>query len=306
MKHASPHAAATATDQASRARAALNRFLNAAVRSGSLSAEHVRAGNRQPQSESFVRKALVAVRKAFPAVTVAVTRRELPRNLEADGLAATAMAAEATLRASPELSRYLTNTRMKVDSVGVDDVELHNLLVLYAYRAIAGDPRVAALQTGAASIALDMAGRSAPMPGNVARAADSVFLQSVCEVHALSLRAAHDGNSAALRALQEVLRLRRASGDFGAMSLAPLSHDTSSALVILQAQLQAGKDFGHMSQRQLKDNTQWVAAEGMAAWMQERGASFEQASSLSTRVVMVANLGARPEHAPKHERRPAP
>lgn len=262
------------------ASAALNRFLSSAARAGNISAEHVRAGYRQPQSEAFVRKIVRAMLRFSDAIKASASVREIPSSEGANGPAALARSAKEKLLSTPELKRYLSEPNPAQSCVDpeISDLDLHCLLSTYAMNEPHGGLSMPA-RTQAVSMAAQIGRKE--LSGSIVSAADSVLSQSMADVYAISLRAAHDGNSAALRALAAVRESRGASGDYTSMSDAPLSHDTNAALAVLRQQLVSGKKFWQMSTRDLRDNSRWVAAEGLSSWLLDHGIDREVASDLS-------------------------
>lgn len=253
-----------------------NEFLTRAAKAGSIQVEHRRVRSRQPDNEIFVRKALVAMRRLTPKVTVKAGTDDLLPSSASHGRADLAMAATSHMNSISTLRPYVGEPLRGSFDTGhsLSAIELFTLLHAYAYGELSTGMGVA---TGfgmcAASAGMALAGQQGQLPTRVTDAADSLYSQSFCDVHAISLVAAFNGNRAALALLNEVTLRRDSAGDFAQFALAPLSQDTSSALEILRHQLVLGKDFNAMSRLALMGHSTWVASEGLGAWLEKHGAS---------------------------------
>ena len=218
--------------------ALFNEFLTRAVRNGGLTAEHRRVRSRQPESEVFVRKALVAMARLAPAVEVRASYVELTAGQPRHGRASLADAATQRLRATPDLERY-TGSPAVAAAPSLRPLDLFALLQSYAHHELAKSA-APIFGSGAATIGAGLSGQESQLKPSVRDAADSVFAQSFGDVHAVTLIAAFDGNQAALSVLNDVMARRQSAGDFDAFSLAPLSQDSASALELLRHEL--GRD----------------------------------------------------------------
>jgi hypothetical protein len=277
---------------ATKARADFNEFLNHAAKRGALDIEHVRVKTRQPSTEAFSRKAVMAVHKLANGTNVKMTNAD--RRVSAAtpaGVVAHAEAVTLFMAADKHLSRYLGEPAEATPS-GVPgwtaNADLFVLLQAYSFheasRRQSANP---AFSAGAFAVA---SGGGQALAKNIAGAADSVFVQSFADVHAIALRAAFDGAAVALETMDEVLAAREAGADFGVFSLAPLSHDTLFAMQVLRAQLQLGHEFSSMSREALWQNSRWAATEGIAAWLQRHGVSYREATGLAANLERVDDL----------------
>jgi hypothetical protein len=285
----------TSDAYARKARSDFNGFLNGVVKSGALSVEHVRVKTRQAVTEVFARKAVAAVNNLAPATRVVAKYIEL--DATPSGPVGLSEATALFMDSRPELSRFLGQTGSGAFSTSPLDMSSADLFaILNAYTHYEVSRRFLAAPsygTGAASVVGVMTSVAERAPADVMAAADSVYAQSFADVHAISLCAAFDGNEAALTMLKEVLSTRDAGGDFGAFSLAPLSHDTRTAIEIIRSQLTNGTDFQSMFRDELWENSRWAAAEGMAAWMQSHGVGYRDASSMTSGLEAVGQVVAQ-------------
>lgn len=279
-----------------KARGDFNDFMNRAVRGGALAVEHVRVRVRQPATEVFARKALAAVRQLAPGTCLGILVSE-HKSSGAAGPAAWGEGVALLMETRPALARYLGQPgagQLAAEPHGLSPTELFGLLHAYAqYEAAWRTGAAPVFSSGALSVSAGLGGGPLGVPKAVAAAADSVFAQSLADVHALSLMAAFDGRDAAFKALGQVLAAREAGGDFGAFSLAPLSQDTRSALELLRAQLKSGKDFAALSREELMENSRWAAAEGMGAWLQRHGVDYQDAVRARMALEAVGDLVAQ-------------
>jgi hypothetical protein len=302
----------TSDAHAAKARSDFNGFLNGVVKAGTLSVEHVRVRTRQPETEVFARKAVAAVDNLAPATRVLAKYIELDATVS--GPTGLSEATALLMDSRPDLSRFLGQPgRDVVDSPSnLSSADLFAFLNAYTrYEVSRRFSAAPSYGTGAVSVVGEITSVTARAPADVMAAADSVYAQSFADVHAIALCAAFDGNDAALTMLKEVLSTRDAGGDFGAFSLAQLSHDTRTAIEILRSQLTNGVNFGSMSRDELWENSRWAAAEGMAAWMQTHGVGYRDASSMTSgleafgQVIAQASNQMKPGLANRSSGRPA-
>lgn len=294
----------TFTTSESKARNDFNTFLGGAVGTGSVEIRHIRVRTRQPSTEAFSRKAVSAITKLAPRtkLKISVVKSRLQNGTDsktgyATGPSGLGEAAALVMGAShPDIARYLGNPKPRATGQvtdaghGLSPVDLFSMLHAYSHYEIANRQATAAgFGAGAMSIAAGL-GRFKDASQEVMAAMDSVLAQSVCDVHAISLIAAFDGNEAALLALKDVMDVRDSGGDFGKYSLAPLSHDTHAAMELLRLQLEHKTDFSSMTRNNLWENSNWVAGEGAAAWMQKNGVDFKAASNLIHGVSEVSRM----------------
>lgn len=276
----------TSEVDAKSARTDFNGFLNRAVKSGTMDVQHVRVQTRQPATEVFARKAAVAIKRLAPKTGVSTTVVEL-KSGAVSGPAALAEAAALFLDARPALVCYLGQPTPGAKAPAIDDGMSESDLfgILHSYSRYEVSKRFSAAPifgSGAVAVVGGLTDFGSKVPASVMEAADSVYAQSFADVQAVSLRAAFGGNDAGLAMMKEVMATRDSGSDFGAFSLAPLSHDTRTALEILRSQLTNGNDFSQMSRDELWDNSRWAAAEGVAAWMQGHGVGYRDATSMTT------------------------
>lgn len=272
------------------ARDHFNGFLNRAVKSGAMDVQHVRVQTRQPATEVFARKAVVAIKRVAPKTGITTTVIELKTGAMS-GPAALAEAAALFLDAHPALACYLGQPTPGVKVSAIDDgmSESDLFYVLHSYSRYEVSKRFSAAPvfgSGAGTVVGGLTEFGSNIPAGIMKAVDSVHAHSFADVHAISLRAAFGGNDAGLAMMKEVMATRDSGSDFGAFSLAPLSQDSRTAVEILRAQMTNGNDFSQMSRDDLWVNSRWAAAEGMAAWMQSHGVGYRDATS------MISGLGA--------------
>lgn len=277
---------------ADKAKSDFNAFLNTASKRGELKVQHVRVRSRQPQNETFARKAAIAVRRLAPHTQLSFSTTELSGSSAKTGVAELGAAAAQVMTASREYAAYLTPKPSPTPSAGA---KLELFAILSAYAGFELSKRLGAtpaLQSGAVSVVGATNGLLDKLPQKLASAADSVFAQSFADVYAIRLRAAVDGKDAALADLDAVTKARAGSGDFTLYSLAPLSHDTQDALLVLRSQLKAGIDFGSKGSDEVFQNSMMAAREGLAAWMQRHGVEFKAASTMTAGLESMVDMAA--------------
>lgn len=262
-----------------------NAFLSRAAQHGRLDVEHFRLLARQPDTEVFTRKALVSLRELAPELVVACECTELSSGESPHGWQALASASEAYLQATSSLAFYLGEPEHG-HFFALPDWEpgvLFGLLHSYAYaelcRRVRGVPEYG---LAVASGAMGLSGHAGAFSQPVRDAADSVYAQSFCDVHALSLVAAFNGRQAALDMLSAVTARRRSGGDYGEFSLAPLSQDTSAALELLRGRLREWTDMSILRRSELFAYSTWAASEGLGDWLQKHGVSHRDSTSVGT------------------------
>lgn len=283
--------------------AAFNDFLNRAVTRGALKVEHRRVRGRQPENETFLRKAMATVRRLVPSAVVSITSTELTGYTSA-GRQELAQAATEFLRSDASLARYLGQASENATPHALQQIELFSILHAHAYGELSAKMGpAAAFGSGAASAAAGLSGQADRIKADVRDAADSVFAQSFADVHAITLIAAVDGKRAALDLLAEVMRRRGASGDYGVFSKAPLSHDTSSSLELLRGELHRR---GSIERGEMWSNSMWIASEGLGAWMQKHGTGHHAAASISRALETAGHLVATAAERLSPYARPAP
>lgn len=286
--------------------AAFNDFLNRAIARGPLLVEHRRVRSRQPENETFLRKAMATVRRLVPSAAVTITATELTGYAHS-GRAELAQAATTFLRSDPSLARYIGQPADGAKPHDLPALDLFSLLHAHAYGELSTKLGPAsAFGSGAASAAQALSGQTDRIASSVRNAADSVFAQSFADVYAITLVASVDGHRAALDLLGEVMRRRGASGDYSVYSLAPLSHDTSSALELLRGELSRRRDFSVMARSELWSNSMWLASEGMGAWMQRHGTGVRAAANISRALETAGHLVATAAERLSPYARPAP
>jgi hypothetical protein len=264
-----------AIDLEAKARQDFNAFLNRAVAGGGMDIEHVRIGGRQPENEAFIRKTAAALTELSPATSVSISVTEVKSQVAGSiGLAQACAIQLAGSEGAPYLERRKSTTLNA--SLGAFTT-LQSLASLELARRYVAAP---AFASGGVSIALHATGLVNAIPAEVAKASDSVFVQSFADVYAISLLACVHGNGAALAILDQVDGARTATGDYAQFSLAPLSHDTKAALSVLRSALRAGVDFGAMGDEELFSSARITAAEGLAAWMQDNGVDYGTSTRL--------------------------
>jgi len=275
----------TAEIDALKARGSFNDFMNRSLNSGALEIQHVRVLCRQPTTEAFARKTAFSVKNFASKTNVNISITELQSHV-VNGPTAVGEAAALIMKSvHPSLARYM-GSPSSASSVGAElqdmsDTDLFTLLRLYtAYEVSRRLLLSPSYSSGVISVAGSLGHATDHVSDQIKVTADSVYAQSLADVHAISLRAAFDGNKLALTTLNEVMVAREASGDFGKYSTAPLSHDTRLSLNILQSQLSSGHNFSAMSRDDLWENSCWTAGEGTAAWMQCNGVEYRDASNL--------------------------
>ena len=289
------------TDQtpANNPAAMFNEFMTQAVRHGSLSVEHRRVRNRQPENEAFIRKALVALRKLAPSTRTDVSSVEIPGSRTVAGPIGLAEAAAQYLAAQPGLKRFLGEpdaaraaAKAPPTGHGLANEELFAVLHAYAFSEVSKELGAgSAFGSSAATVATRMAGADSSIKPRVREAADSVFARSFADAHAISLCAAFYGTEFAAVMLNDVVRRRTAGGDLEAYSLSRLSHDTRATLEILRSQLTLGaKNFTAMTRQQLWANSLWLAAEGLGIWMEHHGAATRTAVGVSHALETAAHI----------------
>jgi hypothetical protein len=282
-----PNVGLSSAASAVNARESFNEFMKDVVTEKAISVEHVRIRSRQPVSEAFVRKAVFAANRFEAATSLDVKVSEF-KEFALSGPAALGEAAALVMKGSyTNVARYLGNPREAIPAeprnvdAEMTRSDLFCLLSAYsAYEIAKRSNSALPIASGAITIAAGFGGIQVERT-EVKAAADSVYEQSFCDVHAISLIAAFDGKKVALDTLTEVMATREAGGDFGRFSLAPLSHDTKSAMSILAVELRSKSDFAKMTRNEIWDNSRWIAAEGVSAWMQSNGVDFKDVNRLS-------------------------
>lgn len=260
-----------------------NAFLNRAVAAGGITIEHIRIGGRQPETEAFIRKTSAALAELSPRTEISTSVTEVKSQVS--GSIALAQACAIQL-AGGEGSAYLARRPSPSISASLGAFTmLQSLASLELARRYVSSP---AFATGGVSVALHATGLVRSVPTSVAKAADSVFVQSFSDAYAIALLACVHGNGAALAVLDQVEGVRGATGDYGQFSLAPLSHDTKAALSVLRASLRAGVDFASMGDEELFGSARTAAADGLAVWMQSNGVSYDTSTSLLQSLEQIA------------------
>jgi hypothetical protein len=282
------------------ARTQFNEFMAAAAASGHLGVQHIRVGARQPSTEVFARKAAVALNEFSPKVEILASVVDV-RSLGSTGPSTLGEAAAVVMRADPRLERYLGSPRdFHASKLTPSDEREVNLVDLFDLLSAQSHFEAGARLSNAPALAGSMVSAASALTGSSAGdegfrfAADSVYSQSLADVHAISLIAAFDGKPAALRVLEEVCEIREAAGDFGRYSMAPLSQDTKAALTVLRASLQGSQNYQAMTRDEVWDNSKWIASEGVAAWMQSKGAEYSDVNKISLGMDATQQMAATP------------
>lgn len=256
--------------------AALNSFLHGAVKNGHLEIEHVRHAVRQPESEIFVRKVAAAFHSKASKAEVRVNVTEVAGAKL--NLALAEIAHQSLLSRDQSASDSLTRFALMQSST-IRDWSLR----FKDTPAFIHSPITVAC--GVSPMVQDE---------ELLRALDSVFLQTLADVHATLRLAAESGAERAVEVAQVVMDRRTNSGDFSLYSLAPLSQDTRYGMELTMGRLgrrseNVKKQFGaneeladlaHMSSAQILDLAIVLATDGMSGWLERHGVDPARATKL--------------------------
>jgi len=289
----SPNNSPAAVDQNAPG-ALLNRFLNHAARAGSLSVEHVRHTVRQPESEAFTRKIASSFHGLSPDTNVAVKVTTISAAAGQSGL---------NFAASDAAGLELDAVYAFGDPSSWDYASAFALLQVVG-RSELGSRSAAtpAFSHNPVTVAAEMANSISDK--ELLIAADSVYIQSFCDVQAISKIARNVGNDAALKTIAFVEDRRTAGGDFGLYSKAPLSHDSQYALGLIGSQLRFGKQFTGMTDEEISDNSAAMAREGLSVWLASHGIPQKNVANLVDSLSSIGRALYTPPPEPAPSTRP--
>lgn len=274
--------------------AMFNGFLNRCVRNAHLQVEHRRVLARQPESESFARKAVAVLTQHAPATKVEIQVHELRTRENKSGPAGLGSAANQVFESTDWLRRYTLNSVLDAAAEPAPTNPARApFALLHAYAFHQASQRFglgSRFLTAAASVGAGVSGSEDALSELARKGMDSVFVQSLCDVEAISLCATFDSNVDALAMLAEVQSHREAAGDFGAFSLMPLSTDTSAALEILKAVLALPKDFSVIASSERFAHSCWIASESVKAWLMAQGVLPKTATAVSVALEATAAM----------------
>jgi hypothetical protein len=292
------------------ARSAFNGFLNHAVAAGGVQAENSRVRTRQPQTESFVRRSLAVVKNLAPGAAVGVTTRSIKASACGSSISGPLAVAELTaqlVRTLPGLAALLEPSSPAPAGASADPglgeldifALLHNCAQLAVHRHFGSN---LGFTHTPVSVVCEATGLVESLPASVAKAADSVFAQSFADAHAVAVYAARRGKDAALALAANVRAKRSAAGDYDTYSLAPLSHDTKSALSTMTTTLHlCGDTMASMDADELFEQARFAGIEGLAAWMQRHGADYDAATRVIQSLQRISPILAFPGPASDQE-----
>lgn len=255
------------TTEAGEAASIVNAFIHHAALQGSLQVEHVRHTVRQTETETFVRKICLGVHKHAPTaeITTKVT--------DVAGLGLNTASAEVAFAALEQQG-----------ATSSDPVDRFTLLQAATLREWAskfeGTP---AFAHSPITIALGVN----PLLDNktLQDAADSVFLQSLADVHAISRIAADSGNKAAINIATFVCARRKQHGDFEHPNAkAPLSKDSRFAIELLIGRLGQGAEFSQLSSAALLKQSSMLARTALCTWLESHGMDPSSSVKLSDNI----------------------
>lgn len=279
--------------------AAFNGFLTAAVRAGSISVTKISIGYRQPEVEAFVRKLAVTLGNLGPESTVQLSARHIaPLHGKPSGPQVVSDTAYRLAFSSPRfkvLADSFRNDRFEA-LPGELSPTLNDFatLRLIAYTSLtigssARETAANAMATVGAGLAT-AAGKAVEASPEVLAGADSVFLQSYCDCYALLMITKFSERDAVLALLREVASRRANSGDFTLYSNAPMSHDTQSALALLEGFLTQLPFARAQRHNEIVESVLDLALEATDLWMQERGIQRDDAFAIVHRAVQTFRL----------------
>lgn len=276
-----------AVQESKSASQALNNFLNFAAREGGLRIEHVRHTVRQVESEVYVRKVTASFHAIAPSATVDVKVTDVPGmglNQASAELAHTALRLPAGLQADP-MERFTLHQAATMRDWAAQFAEAP----AFAHSPVTVTCGVTPLVTDEALL----------------RAADSVFLQSMADVNAISRIAAESNKETAIKVASFVSKRRELNGDFTLYSLAPLSMDTKYAIQLLVGRLNMGADLTQKTSAQLLADAVMLARTSLSSWLEEHGVKRKNAVKLAESLANMERTLSKPLTKPSATQRPA-
>ena len=273
--------------EASSASAAINGFLRTAARNGGLTVQHIRHTVREPANEIWVRKIGAAFHSHAQSAELEVQVTDVPgmgQNTASSDFAAAMLRSPAAMAADP-VERFVLLQAATLR----DWAARFSSAPAFAHSPITVTCGVSPLVTDEALM----------------RAADSVFLQSMADVHAISHVAAESGVETAIKLLAFVTERRENSGDFALYSLAPLSQDTRYALELLGGRLKMGVDFSHMTKAELLTESVLLARTAVASWFEFHGLDAKSAVKLADNIGSMERVMSSPKDAPSQNLKPS-
>lgn len=302
----------------------LNGFLSRALRRGDLSIQRHRVGVRQSDIEAFLRKTLRAIAlarqsssaeddliidmstaadSADPTQDIGPEESGAYAPILRDGRVNLAQAVLASREQVPLVDALCLDTIQPCAATHASDPQtvfaLARLLGMHELALMLDEPKGFWRHAASASLALhgqaqDTQADGAPVSSDVLQAVDSVFLQSFCDVYALSICHSVFDRARVLTLIDQVLEARRRSQDAGDYSLAPLSYDTLAAVEILKAHVDLGLALGGPLRVGIWLKSLWMSAEGTAAWMEKHEVGGHLATSIGATMEALCLDVARP------------
>ncbi|WP_137917174.1 hypothetical protein [Hydrogenophaga sp. 2FB] len=255
------------TTEASEAASVVNAFIHHAALQGVLHVEHVRHTVRQTETETFVRRIGLGVHKFAPTAEISI------QVTDAAGMGLNTASAEVAFAALEQQG-----------ATSSDPVDRFTLLQAATMREWASKfESTPAFAHSPVTIVLGVN----PLLDNktLQDAADSVFLQSLADVHAISRIAADSGNKAAINIATFVSARREHHGDFSQPNAkAPLSKDSRFAIELLTGRLSQGAEFSQMSSAELLKQSSMLARAALCAWLESHGMSPTSSVKLSDNI----------------------
>lgn len=271
---------------------------------------HVRAGAiRQDDTEVFARKLAGACKRFNRAADISISVTEISGDERVNGMGAMATAAAAFIESSPAFSRYAIGEMEPLVKPPIPDIPVQDIFsALHSYGHHLAAKKLDASNFGSSNHIASIALRSSGVPverlgRRIAEAVDSVFSQSFADSFAVIVIAARDGKDRANSVLDEVCAFRERSGDYGAFSLAPLSHDTSSALIGIKEKLSLGADYSKLDAGGIWDTALDAACMGTESWLRKHGVEPADAVALSSTIRSMSEIicGVAEKNARKEE-----
>lgn len=267
-----------------------NEFMKKATDSGVLNIEHRRQDGIVPNTEHMADKLTKIVAKNWPNTKVAIS---VSGPFDPKPSSSHALAVEATLRASSSSSRYLAlgdpimgGTQPPAGPQGSANV---NLFAALHECALADFDRMSAEKMPIAAVA-SASGALFPAitPARMA-VIDSIFQRSFADTRAIMGIAAVEGAAAGKKIVDAVIDVRVKNGDIDSKHMNPKSHDTSGALTLVAAELNAGADYSRLNAPAAEQHARSVAAQGIGIWLSSSGVPAAEANGFADFVDMVAS-----------------